>query len=156
MMKFSSQLPIEQSRRFHIDYPEILLIAAVVVAAKLCFPLGRHSPLLQVTSTEHNIRFNWTKWHKGVQELIDASKAPGKEPSFDEVTTDQVASMTTEELDRYFAHIASTIDRKSELLRYMDFNMLTANRRLSYHKILSIRDCSPSRDSSRREQRKRQ
>ncbi|CAJ0551230.1 Ff.00g111600.m01.CDS01 [Fusarium sp. VM40] len=114
MMKFSSQLPIEQSRRFHIDYPEILLIAAVVVAAKLCFPLGRHSPLLQVTSTEHNIRFNWTKWHKGVQELIDASKAPGKEPSFDEVTTDQVASMTTEELDRYFAHIASTIDRKND------------------------------------------
>jgi hypothetical protein len=98
---------------------------------------------------EHNIRFNWTKWHKGIQELIDASKAPGKEPSFDEVTTDQVASMTTEELDRYFAHIASTIDRKSELLRYMDFNTLTANRRLSYHKVLSIRDCSPSRDSSR-------
>ncbi|KAH6953296.1 hypothetical protein HG530_000018 [Fusarium avenaceum] len=114
MMKFSFQLPIEQSRRFHVDYPEILLIAAVVVAAKLCFPLGRHSPLLQVTSTEHNIRFNWTKWHKGVQDLIDASKAPGKEPSFDEVTTDQVASMTTEELDRYFAHIASTIDRRND------------------------------------------
>ncbi|SPJ71383.1 related to polymerase I core factor (CF) subunit [Fusarium torulosum] len=114
MMKFSFQLPIEQSRRFHIDYPEILLIAAVVVAAKLCFPLGRHSPLLQVTSTEHNIRFNWTKWHKGIQELIDASKVPGKEPGFDKVTTDQVASMTTEELDRYFAHIASTIDRKND------------------------------------------
>ncbi|KIL90626.1 hypothetical protein FAVG1_06360 [Fusarium avenaceum] len=114
MMKFSFQLPIEQSRRFHVDYPEILLIAAVVVAAKLCFPLGRHSPLLQVTSTEHNIRFNWTKWHKGVQDLIDASKAPGKEPSFDEVTTDQVASMTTEELDRYFAHITSTIDRRND------------------------------------------
>jgi hypothetical protein len=105
--------------------------------------------LLQVTSTEHNIRFNWTKWHNGIQELIDASKAPGKEPSFDKVTIDQVASMTTEELDRYFAHIASTIDRKSELLQYMDFNMLTANRRLSCHKILSIRDCSPSRDSAR-------
>ncbi|KAH7242477.1 ubiquitin family-domain-containing protein [Fusarium tricinctum] len=114
MMKLSFHLPIEQSRRFYIDYPEILLISTVVVAAKLCFPLGRHSPLLQVTNMEHNIRFNWTKWHKGIQELIDASKAPGKEPSFDEVTTDQVASMTTEELDRYFAHIASTIDRKND------------------------------------------
>ncbi|KAM0489450.1 hypothetical protein ACHAP7_000509 [Fusarium lateritium] len=94
--------------------PEILLIAAVVVAAKLCFPLGRHSPSLQVTSTEHDIRFNWTKWQKSIQELVDASKAPGKEPSFDKVTVDQVASMTTEELDRYFAHIASTIDRKND------------------------------------------
>ncbi|KAM0266506.1 hypothetical protein ACHAPA_006936 [Fusarium lateritium] len=114
MMRFSFQLPIEQSRRFQIDYPEILLIAAVVVAAKLCFPLGRHSPSLQVTSTEHDIRFNWTKWQKSIQELVDASKAPGKEPSFDKVTVDQVASMTTEELDRYFAHIASTIDRKND------------------------------------------
>ncbi|KAF5560407.1 hypothetical protein FPHYL_6679 [Fusarium phyllophilum] len=120
VMKFSFQLPIEQSRRFHIDYPEILLMSAIVVAAKLCFPLGQHAPFLRAAGTEQSIRFDWRTWFKGAQELIEASQAPGKEPSFDQATTDQVTSMTTEELDQYFAHIASTIDRKndSEITRF--------------------------------------
>ncbi|KAH7253923.1 ubiquitin family-domain-containing protein [Fusarium redolens] len=120
VMKFSFQLPIEQSRRFHIDYPEILLMSSIVVAAKLCFPLGQHAPFLHAASTEQSIRFDWTTWHKGIQELLEASQTLEKEPSFDQVTVDQVASMTTKELDQYFAHIASTIDRKndSEIARF--------------------------------------
>ncbi|KAI1028419.1 hypothetical protein LB503_002314 [Fusarium chuoi] len=120
VMKFSFQLPIEQSRRFHIDYPEILLMSAIVVAAKLCFPLGQHAPFLRAAGTEQSIRFDWKTWFKGAQELIEASQTPGKEPSFNQVTADQVTSMTTEELDQYFAHIASTIDRKndSEITRF--------------------------------------
>ncbi|KAF5668587.1 polymerase i core factor subunit [Fusarium heterosporum] len=107
VMGFSFQLPIERSRRFHIDYPEILLIAAVIVAAKLCFPLGQHFPALQVTDTEYNIKFNWTKWHKSIQELIEASQISGKEPIFEKASVDQVTSMTAEELDKYLAHIAN-------------------------------------------------
>ncbi|PCD42441.1 hypothetical protein AU210_004969 [Fusarium oxysporum f. sp. radicis-cucumerinum] len=120
VMKFSFQLPIEQSRRFHIDYPEILLMSAIVVAAKLCFPLGQHAPFLRAAGREQSIGFDWTTWYKGVQELIEASQTSEKEPSFDQVTADKVTSMTTEELDRYFAHIASTIDRKndSEITRF--------------------------------------
>ncbi|CCT73086.1 related to polymerase I core factor (CF) subunit [Fusarium fujikuroi IMI 58289] len=120
VMKFSFQLPIEQSRRFHIDYPEILLMSAIVVAAKLCFPLGQHAPFLRAAGTEQSIRFDWRTWFKGAQELIEASQTPGKEPSFNQVTADQVTSMATEELDQYFAHIASTIDRKndSEITRF--------------------------------------
>ncbi|GKU02567.1 polymerase i core factor subunit [Fusarium langsethiae] len=114
VMRFSFQLPIERSRRFHIDYPEILLISIVLVAAKLCFPLGRHAPLLQVAGTETNIKFDWTKWQKGIHELVDPSQASEKEPSFDKITVDQVTSMTAEELDQYFAHIASTIDKKND------------------------------------------
>ncbi|KAF5025465.1 hypothetical protein F66182_2441 [Fusarium sp. NRRL 66182] len=114
VMGFSFQLPIEKSRRFHIDYPEILLISTIVVAAKLSFPLGRHYPLLQVAGAAPNVRFNWTKWHKGVEELIEASQASGKERDFGKVTVDQVTSMTAEELDRYFAHVASTVDRKND------------------------------------------
>ncbi|KAF4958842.1 hypothetical protein FSARC_10918 [Fusarium sarcochroum] len=114
VMAFSFQLPIEKSRRFHIDYPEILLISAVVVAAKLCFPLGQHYPLLQAAGAEQNVRFNWTKWQKGIHELIDASQASGKDPDFDKVTVDEVASMTAEELEKYFAYIASTVDRKND------------------------------------------
>lgn len=116
VMKFSFQLPIEQSRRFHIDYPEILLMSAIVVAAKLCFPLGQHAPFLRAAGTEQSIRFDWRTWFKGAQELIEASQTPGKEPIFNQVTADQVTSMATEELDQYFAHIASTIDRKSEFI----------------------------------------
>ncbi|EXM02565.1 hypothetical protein NOF04DRAFT_22152 [Fusarium oxysporum II5] len=114
VMKFSFQLPIEQSRRFHIDYPEILLMSAIVVAAKLCFPLGQHAPFLRAAGREQSIGFDWTTWYKGVQELIEASQTSEKKPSFDQVTADQVTSMTTEELDQYFAHIASTIDRKND------------------------------------------
>ncbi|RKL21806.1 hypothetical protein BFJ68_g2118 [Fusarium oxysporum] len=94
------------------DYPEILLMSAIVVAAKLCFPLGQHAPFLRAAGREQSIGFDWTTWYKGVQELIEASQTSEKEPSFDQVTADKVTSMTTEELDRYFAHIASTIDRK--------------------------------------------
>ncbi|EWG47049.1 hypothetical protein FVEG_07288 [Fusarium verticillioides 7600] len=120
VMNFSFQLPMEQSRRFHIDYPEILLMSAIVVAAKLCFPLGQHAPFLRAASTEQSIKFDWIIWLKGAQELIEASQTPGKEPSFDQANADQVTSMTTEELDQYFAHIASTIDRKndSEITRF--------------------------------------
>ncbi|KLO80480.1 Uncharacterized protein LW94_2534 [Fusarium fujikuroi] len=102
------------------DYPEILLMSAIVVAAKLCFPLGQHAPFLRAAGTEQSIRFDWRTWFKGAQELIEASQTPGKEPSFNQVTADQVTSMATEELDQYFAHIASTIDRKndSEITRF--------------------------------------
>ncbi|KAF4444022.1 hypothetical protein FACUT_961 [Fusarium acutatum] len=108
------------SKKHTIDYPEILLMSAIVVAAKLCFPLGQHAPFLRAAGTEQSIKFDWRTWFKGAQELIEASQTPGKEPSFDQATADQVTSMTTEELDQYFAHIASTIDRKndSEITRF--------------------------------------
>ncbi|KAF4490254.1 hypothetical protein FAGAP_10973 [Fusarium agapanthi] len=102
------------SKKHTIDYPEILLMSAIVVAAKLCFPLGQHAPFLRAAGTEQSIRFDWRTWFKGAQELIEASQTPVKEPSFDQVTADQVTSMSTEELDQYFAHIASTIDRKND------------------------------------------
>ncbi|KAI1066551.1 hypothetical protein LB507_011119 [Fusarium sp. FIESC RH6] len=114
VMQFSFQLPIEQSRRFYVDYPEILLVSTILVAAKLCFPLGRHAPLLQVADTEQVIGFDWTKWKKGIQQLTDVSQVPEQEPSFDKVTVDEVTSMTVEELDQYFTHVMSTIDRKND------------------------------------------
>ncbi|RFN44382.1 polymerase i core factor subunit [Fusarium flagelliforme] len=114
VMQFSFQLPIEQSRRFYVDYPEILLISSILVAAKLCFPLGRHAPLLQVADTEQAIRFDWTRWKKGIQQLTDVSHVSEQEPSFDNVTADEVTSMTVEELNQYFTHVMSTIDRKND------------------------------------------
>lgn len=143
-MQFSFQLPIEQSRRFYVDYPEILLVSAILVAAKLCFPLGRHAPLLQVADTEQVIGFDWTKWKKGIQQLTDVSQVPEQEPSFDKVTVDEVTSMTVEELDQYFTHVMSTIDRKSGLSEHVERHMLTFYRRFGNHKILPVRKCSAS------------
>jgi hypothetical protein len=59
------------------------------------------------------MQFSWPKWQKGVNKLVDASQASGKEPDFSSVTVDQVTSMTMEELDKYLAHVASLVDRKS-------------------------------------------
>ncbi|KAL6354617.1 hypothetical protein LRP88_11961 [Fusarium phalaenopsidis] len=60
------------------------------------------------------MQFSWPKWQKGVNKLVDASQASGKEPDFSSVTVDQVTSMTMEELDKYLAHVASLVDRKND------------------------------------------
>ncbi|KAF4470408.1 eukaryotic translation initiation factor 5A [Fusarium albosuccineum] len=114
VMRFTFQLPLNKPRRFLLDYPEVLILCAIIVAAKLCFPLSSHHPLLQVTNVERNVKFRWKEWQKGINPLIDTSRASSKEPRFDNVTVDQVTSMTTEELDKYFAHVASLIDRKND------------------------------------------
>lgn len=111
-MECSFQLPLEKPRRFLLDYPEVQILSSILVATKLCFPLSRNRPLLQVGS-DQSMQFSWPKWQKGVNKLVDASQASGKEPDFSSVTVDQVTSMTTEELDKYLAHVASLVDRKS-------------------------------------------
>ncbi|WAO95084.1 Polymerase i core factor subunit [Fusarium falciforme] len=113
VMECSLQLPLEKPRRFLLDYPEVQILSAIIVATKLCFPLSRNRPLLQV-GNEQSIQFSWPKWQKGVNKLVDASQASGKEPDFSSVTVDQVTSMTMEELDKYLAHVASLVDRKND------------------------------------------
>lgn len=112
-MKLGFQLPIHKSRLFILDYPEILLVSVAVVATKLSSPLGGSSPLLQGIGFEAGLRFNWDKWREAIAELDDPLASQG-EPSFDKVTADQVIAMTSEQLDKYFAHISSLIDKKSE------------------------------------------
>lgn len=59
------------------------------------------------------MQFSWPKWQEGVVKLVDASQASGKEADYSNVTVDQVTSMTMDELEKYFAHVASLVDRKS-------------------------------------------
>ncbi|KAH7022505.1 ubiquitin family-domain-containing protein [Ilyonectria destructans] len=113
VMKLGFQLPIHKSRLFILDYPEILLVSVAVVATKLSSPLGGSSPLLQGTGFEAGLRFNWDKWRETMAELDDPLASQG-EPSFDKVTADQVIAMTSEQLDKYFAHISSLIDKKND------------------------------------------
>ncbi|KAH7137126.1 ubiquitin family-domain-containing protein [Dactylonectria estremocensis] len=113
VMKLGFQMPIHKSRLFVIDYPEILLISVAIVATKLTLPFGDGPHLLQIPGVDVGLRFNWDKWRDEMDEADDLV-APDNEPSFDKVTADQVTSMTPGQLEKYFAHIASQIDKKNE------------------------------------------
>ena len=104
--------PIHKSRRFILDHPEILLIAVTVVAAKLSFPFQGYQSLFQEVNTNQDSVFRWTKWRKVMRDHSAAYRLPKDEPSFEKITVDDVARMTPKELDVYFSHIASLIDKK--------------------------------------------
>lgn len=107
-------LPVHKSRVFILDYPEILLVAVTTVAAKLCFPLNRYQSLLQDTSIGLHSGFGWNKWCQGMDELHEEPPSAANELDLDKVTADQVARMTSKELDAYFSHVASSIDKRSK------------------------------------------
>ncbi|KAF4340337.1 hypothetical protein FBEOM_5725 [Fusarium beomiforme] len=113
-------LALSYHHNYGMIFPPINDTPTIVLFVRLLTLPGEYSPFLQASGTEQSIRFNWTTWHKGVQDVIDGSQTSGKEPSFDEITVEQVTSMTPEELDQYFAHIASTIDKQndSEITRF--------------------------------------
>ncbi|KAI5466577.1 ubiquitin family-domain-containing protein [Mariannaea sp. PMI_226] len=107
------QLPIDKSRTFILDYPEVLIVAVMIVSAKLCYPFGSHDPLFDVFGADQGLRFDWGKWREVVAELHDPKDALN-ESTFDKMTAGRVTSMSSGELDKYFAHIASLINKKNE------------------------------------------
>lgn len=114
-MKLSFLIPTEKSRNFIIDQPEVLLIAVVVVATKLCFPLhGGSSPCLSI-DRERDLRLDWKEWAGNMDELTNTPNEFMNKPTFDDITADRVTSMSLKELDTYFAHLASSIDKRSRL-----------------------------------------
>ena len=112
-LEISFLLPIQKSRVFVIDHPEILLAALIIISTKFCFPLRGHQPLLPGIVGGQNLRFNWDTWHKNMHDLTDIPEQSSNNPDFDKVTVDEVVSMTSKELDAYYAHVASLIDKRS-------------------------------------------
>lgn len=115
-MHISCSIPIKKSRVFILDHPEILLMAVTIVAAKLSFPFQSYQSLVHAVNTNHNQKFKWNKWQRYMKEHGDALRLSDDESNFDQITVDDVARMTPQELDAYFAHIASSIDRRSGLI----------------------------------------
>ncbi|KAF7560758.1 hypothetical protein G7046_g3386 [Stylonectria norvegica] len=113
VMNMDFQLPIRKSRVFIIDHPETLLVASIIVATKLCLPFANDYPLVQITDMRQNFRFSWDDWREYIKEPVVESQAIDDESMFDKVAADEIISMTPEQLDAYFAHIASTIDKKN-------------------------------------------
>jgi hypothetical protein len=94
-----------------VDHPELLVQALLVVATKLAYPfqgistsLGRE---LMFTPT-----FNWDVWTKNA--TLETDKSKHSLPDHGGVTAEKVATMNDEELDAYFSHVSSFIDRNND------------------------------------------
>ncbi|KAJ6784237.1 hypothetical protein PWT90_10327 [Aphanocladium album] len=85
-----------------------ILVALLVVATKLCFPFNGGSPLTVSDDGLTLPSFDWEAWQS----------AKGQPPSdkrrtFDGVTPSDVANMADDDLDAYFRHIASFLEKKN-------------------------------------------
>lgn len=111
-MGFSFMIPLRTARTFIIDQPEVLLIASIIVAAKLCFPLdGGPSPILHAEGRE--VRLVWKTWAEEMRDVTKALDQSLDKPNYDGCTASQITSMNLEDLDAYFAYIAGSIDKRS-------------------------------------------
>lgn len=85
-------------------------MALLIVATKLCFPFNGGSPLKVSNDGLILPSFDWSAWQA-------TKKQPSQEKprTFDGVTPSEVAGMTDDDLDAYFRHIASFLEKKSML-----------------------------------------
>lgn len=112
MLGLSYQFPISQSRVHIVDHPEIQMIALLVVAAKLCFPLEGPAAAL---SWIHSIpRLNWNAWKTAYDKQSPARSPPAHE-KYEGVTATNVAAMTGQELDSYLKYLIGRHDHTSKL-----------------------------------------
>lgn len=115
ILRLPLQFPVGKTRLFPLDHPEIVPVAVIVVATKLCFPFAAdHHPLLGQDNNSIPL-LDWTQWMDGIGTPMEDRKQAEKEPNFDGMTPGRVVAMTDEELDAYFAHISSLVDKKSKI-----------------------------------------
>ncbi|KAL7926324.1 hypothetical protein ACQKWADRAFT_282450 [Trichoderma austrokoningii] len=116
ILGYQFQFPIERLSNTRLDYPEIRLMALLIVATKLSFPLSEETSISQ--SPNFNSfempRFDWERWRRGKQSLPTQHDKKTGRYDFNKVTPSQIVSMDDEELDAYFAHVSSLIDVTSD------------------------------------------
>lgn len=113
-MQLSLQFPLNKSRIRLIDHPEIVPVALIVVATKLCFPFSNDYPSILGQGTGSRLSLNWEEWTRAVSKPIEDGKQAEKLPSFDDLTPDRLATMTDEQLDAFYAHVSSLVDKPSK------------------------------------------
>ncbi|OQN98084.1 hypothetical protein B0A48_15916 [Cryoendolithus antarcticus] len=95
----------EGARRseFPVRYPEVRLMALVVVVTKLLFPCDDHERHPASAQDMSAMRMNWDAWQKS--QSSDAEKAPKPEPMSNSdafaITDTDCLNMGDEDLDRY-------------------------------------------------------
>ncbi|KAL6858485.1 hypothetical protein J3F83DRAFT_750966 [Trichoderma novae-zelandiae] len=108
--------PTERSSNPRLDYPEIRLMALLIVATKLYFPFPENASVSQLhnaNSLEMPI-LDWERWRQGKSILPTQHERKTTKFDFDKVTPSQVVSMADDELDAYFAHVSSLIDSTND------------------------------------------
>jgi RNA polymerase I-specific transcription initiation factor RRN7 len=115
---YQFQFPIEKLSNPRLDYPEIRLMALLIVAAKLSFPFSGNASISQSQNSGslQMPTLDWERWRRGREGLPTQHDTKTSKFDFDKVTPSQVVSMEDEELDAYFAHVSSLIDVTSKPL----------------------------------------
>ncbi|KAL7785975.1 hypothetical protein V8C37DRAFT_393052 [Trichoderma ceciliae] len=116
ILGYRFQFPTERLSNPRLDYPEIRLMALLIVATKLSFPFpGSTSiPQLQNTGSLQMPTLDWERWRRGKDKLPTQQDTKASKFDFDRVTPSQVVSMADDELDAYFAHVSSLINVTSD------------------------------------------
>ncbi|OAA69033.1 Ubiquitin subgroup [Cordyceps fumosorosea ARSEF 2679] len=108
ILGYRFHLPVQSTRVYPLQIPEIRLVALLIVATKLCFPFTGGSPLTQSDQGLTLPSFDWRSWQS-------AKSEPSQDMSrtFDDVTPSDVAGMADDDLDAYFRHITSFLEKKN-------------------------------------------
>ena len=85
------------------------------MATKLLFPFedGQLSSL-NFGGVSAALRVDWKRWTEVKEYSENSIILSGSTSSFEDMSADKVVTMTEEELNGYFSHISSLIDKKSE------------------------------------------
>ncbi|PTB42778.1 hypothetical protein M441DRAFT_162493 [Trichoderma asperellum CBS 433.97] len=116
ILGYQFQFPIERLSNTRLDYPEIRLVALLIVATKLSFPFSENTSISHTPNfgSIEMPRLDWARWRRGKEGLPTQHDTKTGKYDFNKVTPSQIVSMDDEELDAYFAHVSSLIDVTSD------------------------------------------
>jgi hypothetical protein len=86
----------------------------LIVATKLCFPFQHHQSHLLVFNTIHTSQVDWKQWGQLMKESAEEPRNLPMLSDYEDITVDQVVSMSDTDLEQYFNFISSLIDAKSK------------------------------------------
>lgn len=114
VLKPRFQFQVNKTRLAPLDHPEIRLVALLVVATKLCFPLGDKQSPLRSLGGPRLPRFDWEVWKQGLSSPPGNGTSTRDEANFAAMTPAQVAQMSDHDFEAYSAQILSSVDKKSK------------------------------------------
>jgi hypothetical protein len=112
-LELTFQFPLEKTKIFPIDHPEILLLSVLIVVTKLCFPLTPKQSPLSTDDITVIPRLDWPAWSRVVSQAPGRGQPSSSRPDLDSITPEQIVSMTDSELDEYFSRLTNLSDKTS-------------------------------------------
>jgi hypothetical protein len=100
LLGVSFTVPIRRSRLRLSHHPEIVLISLLVMVVKQYFPFSKdHAP----PPDQMLPHINWSKWNKIMGPVVATARY--NKQNYDNITAQQVATMTEEEKMQWALHI---------------------------------------------------